>query len=84
MKLKTFPGKIAQLRACKCPACGQECYLAGIRTHIFHKAKNEALAILLTPKHEEPIYEDKHIDLLRKNLKPRQSIPKPYLDIEFV
>lgn len=40
-------GKIAQLRACKCPACGKEHYTAGLKAHILATARKECLNLYL-------------------------------------
>lgn len=84
MKLKTFPGKIAQLRACKCPACGREIYTAGIKAHILAQARKEALnACLAEPGEIVTEKQVKHVEFVRDNMVQKIVTETNVLDITF-
>lgn len=78
MKLKTFPGKIAQLRACKCPACGREIYTAGIKAHILAQARKESLNMFLR---QDTI--KSHAEFVRNNMVQKIVTETNVLDITF-
>lgn len=84
MKLETFPGKIPSMRACKCPACGNEHYLAGIKAHILSKARKEALnALLAEPGEIITGKQMAHVDFVRDNFVRKVVTETNVLDVTF-
>lgn len=78
MNIKTFPGKISQLRDCLCPACGREYYAAGIKAHILSQGRKEALAVYMGEK-----VKTKHADFVKANVIKRVVTETNLLDITF-